>query len=73
MFKNAETISSNKLAHRTLEPPSTRDWIRTMHNHVKRRMQSLCLLSGGEGKDEGERSANLSIAIDPYGDTLIAP
>jgi hypothetical protein len=28
------------------EPPSTRDWIRSTHNRVKRRMQSLSLLLG---------------------------
>ena len=31
------------------EPPSTRDWIRTTHNRVKRRLQSLSLRPGGEG------------------------
>ncbi len=37
------------------EPESTRDWIRTTHNRVKKRMQSLSLLHGGEGQDEGGR------------------
>jgi hypothetical protein len=31
------------------------DWIRPTHNRVKRRMQSLSLLPGGEGQDEGGR------------------
>ena len=49
MFKNAETISPNKLVPWTYEPPITRDWIRTTHNRIKRHMQSLSLLPEGEG------------------------
>ena len=39
-----------KLAPGTPEPPSTRDWIRTTHNHVKRRMKSLSLLLGEKAR-----------------------
>ena len=41
-----------------LEPlnhKAKRDWIRTTRNRIRRRMQSLPLLPGGEGRDEGER------------------
>jgi hypothetical protein len=44
-----------KSRHEALNHQAIRDWIRPTGNCIKRRMQSLSLLPGGEGQDEGER------------------